>query len=317
MAKLFTGARMTTATTGTGTITLGTAVSGYLTFAGAGVANGNVVSYGIKDGANSEWGTGTYTAAGTTLTRTVTLSTNANTAINLSGSAEVYITPRKEDLLSITETQNANTVFAGPSSGGAVAPAFRALVAADIPANAGLTLLATLTASASATLDDTADITATYDLYMFELRNIVPATNNTGLLMRFSEDAGATWKATTYISEICGGLGGGNTVFRAETSTVGIMLSGQNVGFDGINNSGTYGLNGVIYLHSPNLATGRKMVTGTTGWTGGAATPGRSNMGMIVGAYDGDSGAINAVRFLMASGNIASGTIKIYGVKTS
>src|SRR5882672_9370545 len=115
MAKLFTGARMTTATTGTGTITLGAAVSGYLTFAGAGVANGSVVSYGIKDGANSEWGTGTYTAGGTTLTRTVTLSTNANTAISLSGSAEVYITPRKEDLLSITETQNANTVFAGPS----------------------------------------------------------------------------------------------------------------------------------------------------------------------------------------------------------
>jgi hypothetical protein len=30
-------------------------------------------------------------------------------------------------------TQTANTVFAGPSSGGAVAPAFRALVAADVP----------------------------------------------------------------------------------------------------------------------------------------------------------------------------------------
>lgn len=34
-------------------------------------------------------------------------------------------------------TQTANTVFAGPTSGGAVAPTFRALVAADIPAGAG------------------------------------------------------------------------------------------------------------------------------------------------------------------------------------
>jgi len=38
--------------------------------------------------------------------------------------------------------QNANLVFAGPSAGGAAAPTFRALVAADLPANAGLQLYA-------------------------------------------------------------------------------------------------------------------------------------------------------------------------------
>lgn len=98
MAKLYNLARMTTATTGTGTITLGSAVSGYLTFALAGVANGDVVDYAIKDGANSEHGTGTYTSSGTTLTRTVTKSTNANAAISLSGSAEVFISPLAETL---------------------------------------------------------------------------------------------------------------------------------------------------------------------------------------------------------------------------
>lgn len=90
---------MTTATVGTGTITLGAAVSGYLTFANAGIATGDIVSYGIKDGANSEVGTGTYTTSGTTLTRTVTKSTNSNAAISLSGAAEVYITARAEDLV--------------------------------------------------------------------------------------------------------------------------------------------------------------------------------------------------------------------------
>jgi hypothetical protein len=98
MAKLYNLARMTTATTGTGTITLGAAVSGYLTFALAGVADGDIVDYAIKDGVNSENGTGTYTASGTTLSRTVTKSTTSNTAISLSGFAEVFISPRAETL---------------------------------------------------------------------------------------------------------------------------------------------------------------------------------------------------------------------------
>lgn len=97
--KLYSLARVTTATVGAGTITLSTVVSGYLTFALAGVLDGDIVSYGIKDGANSEVGTGTYTSAGTTLTRTVTKSTNSNAAISLSGTAEVFITPRAEDYI--------------------------------------------------------------------------------------------------------------------------------------------------------------------------------------------------------------------------
>jgi len=108
---------MTTATTGTGTITLGSAVSGYLTFNLAGVANGDVVTYGIKDGANSEIGTGTYTTSGTTLTRAPTKSTNGNAAISLSGTAEVFISPRAEDLNSAFEP---NTVTSASASALAV-----------------------------------------------------------------------------------------------------------------------------------------------------------------------------------------------------
>jgi len=106
MAKLFNLARMTTATAGTGTITLGSAVSGFLTFALAGVANGDVVDYAIKDGANSEIGTATYSTSGPSLTgRTVTKSTNSNAAINLSGTAEVFISPRAETLITAVKRQ--------------------------------------------------------------------------------------------------------------------------------------------------------------------------------------------------------------------
>jgi hypothetical protein len=91
-------ARVNTATTGNGSpITLAGAVPGYLSFAAAGVANGDLVPYCIRDGNASEVGTGVYTSVGTTLTRTVIKSTNADARIILSGNAEVFIGPRAAD----------------------------------------------------------------------------------------------------------------------------------------------------------------------------------------------------------------------------
>lgn len=98
MAKFFNRAKMTTATTGSSTVTLGSASVGYQTFASAGVSNGDVVQYLIEDGANFEIGTGTYTASGTTLTRSPTESSNSGSTINLSGSATVSITAIDDDL---------------------------------------------------------------------------------------------------------------------------------------------------------------------------------------------------------------------------
>jgi hypothetical protein len=100
-------ARMTTVTTGTGTVTLGSAVGGYLDFASAGATDGMQLSYGIVDYGVSpnahEVGYGTYTASGTTLTRTLTKSSTGS-LLSLSGNAHVFVSLRAEDIYNTFET---------------------------------------------------------------------------------------------------------------------------------------------------------------------------------------------------------------------
>lgn len=98
MPRYFNRARMATATTGTGTITLGAASTGYQSFAAAGVADGETVRYVIEDGSNWEIGAGVYTASGTTLSRSVIQSSSSGSPITLTGGATVFLTISAEDL---------------------------------------------------------------------------------------------------------------------------------------------------------------------------------------------------------------------------
>ena len=81
----------TTTTTGTGTVTLAGAVTGFQTFAAIG--DGNTCYYAITSGNDWEVGLGTYTSSGTTLSRdTILESSNAGSAITLSGTSNVFVT---------------------------------------------------------------------------------------------------------------------------------------------------------------------------------------------------------------------------------
>jgi hypothetical protein len=83
----------TTTTTGTGTITLAGAVSGFQSFSAIG--NGNATYYVISDPATGDWevGIGTYTASGTTLSRTTVLSSsNSGSLVSFAaGSKDVFV----------------------------------------------------------------------------------------------------------------------------------------------------------------------------------------------------------------------------------
>jgi hypothetical protein len=81
--------RVTTATTGTGTITLGSTVSGHQAVPAA--LDGETIDYGIEDGTAWEEGYGVYDHAAKTLTRTL-IDSSTGALLDLSGSAEVFST---------------------------------------------------------------------------------------------------------------------------------------------------------------------------------------------------------------------------------
>jgi hypothetical protein len=110
--------RETTATTGTGTVTLAGAVSGYQSFSAIG--NGNTTYYCIAGQGTNEWevGIGTYTSAGTTLSRTTVLSSsNSGSLVPFSaGTKDVFVTQPasravfQDDLLDASTGNNFNAV---------------------------------------------------------------------------------------------------------------------------------------------------------------------------------------------------------------
>lgn len=101
----------TTTTTGTGTFTLAGAKTGFQSFANIG--DGNDTYYCCTDGTDYEVGIGTYTASGTTLTRTTILdSTNGGSAVNWSaGSRDIFCTMPAEKV--VFEDSSNNVAVAG------------------------------------------------------------------------------------------------------------------------------------------------------------------------------------------------------------
>ena len=98
MVTLANRVKVETSTTGTGTITLGSAVDGFQTFSDSDVSTGDTVRYVIEDGDYWEIGSGVFNSGAVTMTRVVLQSSNSGSLLNLSGSAIVFLTVIAEDL---------------------------------------------------------------------------------------------------------------------------------------------------------------------------------------------------------------------------
>jgi hypothetical protein len=104
----------TTTTTGSGTITLLGASTGYQSFAAIGDANSTYYTIAGQTGSEWEVGIGTYTSSGTTLSRdTVLASSNSGSLVTFSaGTKDVFVTYPSERAIIGGQgyIENANTI---------------------------------------------------------------------------------------------------------------------------------------------------------------------------------------------------------------
>jgi len=174
----------------------------------------------------------------------------------------------------------------------------------------GMTLISTASASTSAAIDFTSGIDSTYDEYMISLTNIVPATDDTTLLVRVSEDGGSTFKAGStdytyaYNSEQEAG---------ADTSSGSTGASAIRLGVSMSSTASAGGWCGELRFFAPAGTTQKKLFTFSGGWPRTSSTDFRCING--AGRFVLDTNAINGIRFICGVGNITSGNFALYGIK--
>ena len=123
----------TTTTTGTGTVTLLGAATGFQSFAVVGDANTTFYTIASQTGNEWEVGVGTYATTGTTLARTTVLSNSSATqpsALNFSaGTKDVFVTYPAGYAVAATNIGSSGQLLT--SNGTGVAPTFQTSTAAS------------------------------------------------------------------------------------------------------------------------------------------------------------------------------------------
>jgi hypothetical protein len=169
-----------------------------------------------------------------------------------------------------------------------------------------LVLLEQHTAASSATLDFTTFISATYDEYLFEVVNLIPATSADNLLVRVGTGGGPTFDAgANYAYATNEWQAAGGAIAGAAGSATSMALTRN-----GISTVANWGCSGSLRLFDPAGALYKWIMGKVVYEYSGGDAPILSD---LMGTYRSTT-AVTAIRFLFSSGNIASGTIRCYGI---
>jgi len=174
-----------------------------------------------------------------------------------------------------------------------------------------MTLIFSQTASGSASISFTSGIDSTYPIYRFEFINCHPSINNASFEFQGSTDGGSNYNTTMTTTWFYAG--------HSENDSTTYLVYGtgadqaQGTGFQklsaGIHNNSDDNLNGTLEIFNPSSNTYVKHFISRT-----VAKGDESNDNYTAGYFNTTS-SINAIIFRMNSGNMDSGTIKLYGIK--
>jgi hypothetical protein len=176
-----------------------------------------------------------------------------------------------------------------------------------------MTLISSQTASGSASISFTSGIDSTYPIYKFEFINMHPATDNATFEFNLSTDTGSNYNVTKTTTHIFSYHDEADTTTALGYSTSFDLAqsTGNQIITNGIGNGNDESASGSMYLFSPSSGTYVKHFIATTNtyysnnWSIESFTAG----------YGNTTSTVDAVKFVMSSGNIDSGTIKLYGIK--
>jgi hypothetical protein len=175
------------------------------------------------------------------------------------------------------------------------------------PAGGSMIFLSTVTASNSSTVDIETTFNSTYDVYLLVASGIRPSVTNAVVAARLK--IGGTYITTgTYPAFRMQPESQSNAFAGAgDTAANEIRIIG-NVG-DAANASANFSM----YIYSPSSTSLSKMIV----WTG-ASVDTTTYVRLSYGAgFNTGTSAMTGIRFFLLSGNIASGTFRLYGIKNS
>ena len=175
-----------------------------------------------------------------------------------------------------------------------------------------LVLLSTQTASSSATIDFTSDIDSTYKEYQFHFTDIHPETNN--VTFSFQVDTGTNTSynitCTSTFFRVSADEADSSTALQYRANDDQAQGTAFNKLCQTVGNDNDQSCTGILHLFDPSSTTFVKHFIATTN----GCHEGDITREVFTAGYFNTTTALTRVRFKFDSGDIDSGTIKMYGV---